>query len=299
MHNYFQSIQTKLTEYYGLEFPESIFLLADFLNEYPTAELKGDLDSIGVFPSGILSLILNPNISTLKWKGVPVLHFRYYRDVPEFFTYLHGDTDGLHWGLLLDEPSDGFRGAASYYNNDGDEIEVYEGAFHALLDRCETQIEGYSELADYDNPNEETYYLEQQAKANRFRERIQVYIDKRSIAISEGRRESIPSNTGLGIHLPHKYFTENLNTTSSPEYWCQLVDESYSDLIESCTKGDLATAFQAGRSLWYWSSAKYSEKAYGLLRSVYVTLCREKLVSILDLHYKHRDMKNVGLVEGQ
>ena len=51
------------------------------------------------------------------------LHYRYDRDLPEFFTCLHGDTDGLHWGLLWDEPVHGFRGAASYYKKVGDAIQ--------------------------------------------------------------------------------------------------------------------------------------------------------------------------------
>ena len=51
---------------------------------------------------------------------------------PEFFTRVHSNTDGLRWGLPRDEPALGFRGTASFYDNDSDAIQVYRGLFDAL-----------------------------------------------------------------------------------------------------------------------------------------------------------------------
>ncbi|NES68233.1 MAG: HPF1 family protein [Okeania sp. SIO2D1] len=154
----FADIQSLLKGYYNVDFPTSSFQLADFLQNYPEEELKIDLGAVRVSPSGLLSLILNPKLLTENFKKLALLHFRYYRDLPEFFTYLHGDCDGLHWGLLLDDPSVGFRGAASYYNNDGDEITVYSSIFSALIDRCEEELEYCDEcLADFLEGEDEDY----------------------------------------------------------------------------------------------------------------------------------------------
>ncbi|NEP87528.1 MAG: HPF1 family protein [Okeania sp. SIO2C2] len=201
----FADIQSLLKGYYNIDFPTSIFQLADFLQNYPEEELEIDLGTVHVSPSGLLSLILNPKLLTENFKKLALLHFRYYRDLPEFFTYLHGDCDGLHWGLLLDDPSVGFRGAASYYNNDGDQITVYSSIFSALIDRCEEELEYCDEcLADFPEDEDEDY-LETKSRINRFLERIQDYIGKHSIEIVENRVESVSSDSGLGLCVPEKF----------------------------------------------------------------------------------------------
>ncbi|MDJ0516546.1 MAG: DUF2228 domain-containing protein [Trichodesmium sp. MO_231.B1] len=187
----FADIKSLLKDYYDLEFPVSIFQLADFLQNYPEEELKIDLSTIRVSPSGILSLILNPKLLTENFKELALLHCRYYQDLPEFFTCLHEDSDGLHWGLLLDDPSVGFRGAASYYNNDDDEIQLYGSIFSALIDRCEEQLKYCDEcLADFPEDEDEDY-LETKSIINRFLERIQDYISKYSIEIVENRVQTV------------------------------------------------------------------------------------------------------------
>ncbi|NEQ41306.1 MAG: HPF1 family protein [Okeania sp. SIO3I5] len=282
----FADIQSLLKEYYDLEFPVSIFQLADFLQNYPE-EGMWDLSTIRVSPSGILSLILNPKLLTENFKESALLHYRYYRDLPEFFTYLHGDCDGLHWGLLLDNPSIGFRGAASYYNNDGDKIQVYGSIFSALIDRCEEQLECCDEYLAEDG---DEYYLEAKSIINRFLERIQDYISKYSIEIVENRVETVSSDTGLGLCVPEKFRRNELSKVYSKSS-----DEGYKALLDECTDGNVVPALKAGRSLWYWGGEEDSEKAYNLLKKAYTVLQREKLLHILEIHYNNRDIKSVDM----
>ncbi|NEP86599.1 MAG: HPF1 family protein [Okeania sp. SIO2C2] len=285
----FADIKSLLKEYYDLEFPVSIFQLADFLQNYPE-EGMWDLSTIRVRPSGILSLILNPKLLTENFKKLALLHFRYYRDLPEFFTYLHGDCDGLHWGLLLDDPSVGFRGAASYYNNDGDEITVYSSIFSALIDRCEEELEYCDEcLADFPEDEDEDY-LETKSIINRFLERIQDYISKHSIEIIENRVETVSSDTGLGLCVPEKF-----RRNESSKVYRKLSNERYKVLLDECTDDNVIPAFKVGRSLWYWGGEEDSEKAYNLLKKAYTVLQREKLLHILEIHYNNRDIRWVDM----
>lgn len=61
---------------------------------------------------------LVPTEANLR-EGLDVrVHGRYYRDPPEFLTFMHGGTDGLHFGLWYDDGRT-CTGVASYYNNDG------------------------------------------------------------------------------------------------------------------------------------------------------------------------------------
>jgi hypothetical protein len=101
--------QAKLKEIYGVAFPDSLFWLHEFIVEQRDCEDPIDLADLALYPCGVLSLLLNLNdLDRVKFIGDPVLHYRYYRDVPEFFTYLSGDCDGQHWGMLLDDPNHGF-----------------------------------------------------------------------------------------------------------------------------------------------------------------------------------------------
>lgn len=66
------------------------------------------------------------------------LNSRFYRDPPEFSTALHGNTDGLHFGLWYDNPQESSAFVASYYSRDGGGV-AYQG--QTLLEAVRKQIE--------------------------------------------------------------------------------------------------------------------------------------------------------------
>lgn len=78
--------QAKLKEIYGVNFPDSLFWLHEFIVEQRDCEDSIDLSDVGLYPSGVLSLLLNNNLDLIEFTGDPVLYDRYYRDVPEFFV---------------------------------------------------------------------------------------------------------------------------------------------------------------------------------------------------------------------
>lgn len=98
--------QQKLQSIYGMEFPNALFSLHEFLVECEEKSDSVELSALRLHPSGVLKLLLSfDNLSEAKFTHDSLLHWRFYRDVPEFFTYLHGKCDGQHWGMLLDNPS--------------------------------------------------------------------------------------------------------------------------------------------------------------------------------------------------
>jgi hypothetical protein len=231
------------------------------------------LSVIELYPVGALELLLEfDDLLDAKFIDNILLHYRYYRDVPEFFTCLTGECDGEHWGMLLDEPTQGFRGVASYYNNDGAEIAVYGSLLDAIFSRCDEQILGCQEgISESDDSEEIAGYQRQIEDILQFRFEFEKFLAKSSLLVDESRPEGFHSDTGLSVIRP-----ENFN----PD-----------------TQGEAIAALAAGRSLWYWHGEEHSSKAYNLLREAYLTLERYELIRILDIHYQNRSNGWVDLLE--
>ncbi len=184
--------KAKLKEIYGFDFPDSLFWLHEFIVEQQDCDDPIDLADVGLYPSGVLDLLLNNNLDLVKFTGDSVLYDRYYRDVPEFFTYLSGDCDGQHWGLLIDKPKDGFRGVAMYWSSDGSEMTVYESVFDALIEECEDCIDTYE---DYLLDDDDEYYKKQVETFQKLINRTEKFLARNELSIDEGRPLSGAENS--------------------------------------------------------------------------------------------------------
>src|SRR5436305_15064827 len=92
-----------LARLYGVEFPDSLFLLHEFLAGLTAQQRDGFASALGIRPIGPLQVLALPEADL---HGVAptvplVLHWRYRHDVPELCSCLLGDHDLLHCALLL------------------------------------------------------------------------------------------------------------------------------------------------------------------------------------------------------
>jgi Uncharacterised conserved protein (DUF2228) len=262
--------QAKIEEIYGFEFPDSLFWLHEFIVEQQNCDDPIALADLGLYPCGVLSLLLNNDLDLIEFTGDPLLYDRYYRDVPEFFTYLYGDCDGQHWGMLLDEPTDGFRGVAMYWNNDGAEITVYESIFDAIVVECEESIENYTEYFLYDDDDHEgnIAHNKQQLKlCKKLKNRIEEFSIAHQLSRNEGRPIGLKTSTGLDIVLNQNFGRDRI------------------EAIEM---------LKLGRELWYWNGKDRSAEAYDLMRKAYELLERPELIRILEAHFRDRHRASVG-----
>jgi Uncharacterised conserved protein (DUF2228) len=201
--------------------------------------------------------------------GDLLLHYRYYRDVPEFFTYLSGDCDGQHWGMLLDEPSKGFRGAAMYWSNDGAEMTVYKSVFDALIIECEESIDRYEECLGGGDDDE--YCQQQQIDTyEKLIDRIAEFLAKHQLSRTDSRPIGLDTDSGLDIVLDRNLVRER------------------KEAIEM---------LKLGRELWYWNGKDRSTEAYNLMRKTYELLERPELIRILHVHYSERERLSVDLIQ--
>jgi hypothetical protein len=267
-----QKNQAKLKEIYGLDFPESLFWFHEFIIEQRDCQDPIDLNDLALYPSGALDLLLKfDDLDRVKFVGNPLLHYRYYRDVPEFFTYLSGDCDGQHWGMLLDEPADGFRGVAMYWSNDGAEMTVYDSLFDALIVECEESIEGYIEyLIDEDTEEDIGYYQDKIELYQKVKDRIEKFLEINQLDRNEGRSIGLETSTGLDL------------------------------VLDDCVCADRPEAIEmlrSGRELWYWHGEDRSSEAFNLLKKAYELLGRHELIRILDAHFLDRDRPSVDSIQ--
>lgn len=110
------AIEARVARDWGFRLPDSIFRFRTFLLSLCPAGNQAFHD-LELSPFGIMDLFDDPERRSRDGIDVRV-HGRYYRDPPEFLTFMHGGTDGLHFGLWYDDGRT-CTGVASYYNNDG------------------------------------------------------------------------------------------------------------------------------------------------------------------------------------
>jgi hypothetical protein len=285
-----------LKELYGLEFPDSLFHLHAFFSGMSDEEQE----ALRMWPSGLLSVLSLPRqkLARLKPKYPILLHYRFYRDPPEFFTCLHGDCDGEHWGILLDEPDRGFRGMAAYYNNDGDRIRVYFSPFDAILNRIDHFIEETDEAIE-DEPDQEDYWRGQEQLLRQIRERLERYTAEHGIPLDGGRPRGIESDTGLTLIVPGSKVKKAPTIFQGHQFETQHSPRMKSlirNAVAECTQDKPLGALSIGRSLHYWGGSNYSQDAYQLLRAAYEALGRTELIRILDVHHQYRDLPNVDVL---
>lgn len=262
--------QAKLKEIYGVTFPDSLFWLHEFIVEQRGCDDPIALEDIGLYPCGVLSLLLNfDDLDRVEFTGNPLLHYRYYRDVPEFFTYLDGDCDGQHWGMLLDLPADGFRGVAMYWSNDGAEMTVYDGVFDALLGECEESIDCHEEGYLLYGEEQTTYSKQQIELCKKLKNGVKKFLAINQLSRTEGRPIGLENSTGLDLVLNNNFGRDR------------------KEAIEM---------LKSGRELWYWNGKDRSTEAYDLMRKAYELLARPELIRILDVHFHNRNLPNVNLI---
>jgi hypothetical protein len=279
-----------------------------------------------MWPIGPLEILLLPEAESenLQLSLALVLHWRFYRDVPEFFSCLKGDQDLLHWGLLLDEPAKGFRGVASYYHLDTSPISVHPSLFSAILERLASRLDTSEPV----EAEEKAEYHSQQDCLRRISGTLQGFIEHERIALDEGRGTGLPSDTGLDLLVAEKgedwfssildWFSRwprsdwsvfppndhpravHLGKMKEPGEIQQLVRKA----VMAGEKGRALPALSLGRSLWFYgqkgwlvNSSDYHADAYDLLKRAYTLLNRPALLRILDFHFEHRARASVDLLQ--
>ncbi|MEU7579919.1 ADP-ribosylation family protein [Streptomyces sp. NPDC041068] len=307
-------VEERFLRDWGLELPDSIVRFWTWLQSLGPTEQQA-LRDLDVTPMGITHLASDPGAQPRDGIDVRV-HGRYYRDPPEFVSFLHGGSDGLHYGLWFDDGRT-CRGVASYYNNDGGGIDTTAAtpleAVRALLERHWRDLddmrgeEGVSTrqsrlalLRDALTAFETGDRLEVGLAYSRAYDMARPPVDPARVTTLDGAGALAAGETALG-RPPHNAADEYTFAThmyavfEDPAALAAYVAEARS----RCAAGDPTEALVLGRDL-HWASGDDPARealANELLAMAYQALDRPALAQIAEAHHRHRSLPSVDVLE--
>jgi hypothetical protein len=265
--------------YGGFRFPACFF---EFANLFSVLENRGvDLrESLNIVPAEIFS---SEHVSD-PWKAA-----RYPNDPPEFFTLLHGMSDGLHWGYYIGNENDPAILVVSYYHRDPlhfsiDGLNLHE-ALRSHLEAC------WRDNLDYMSFDDDPVYEERQRQLQIIRETIKAYAtadrEETGTAYLEryqlSAKPGIPLRYGIDIDPAEGRYQplKNAENWLSPGY-IPAAGEVRTAVAEAedLLREGYITALKLGRDLWCYEG--YRSEAIRLLEKAYTVLKRPRALALLE-----------------
>ncbi len=301
----------QLRELYGFDFPDDLFRFWEFATRLRPLEPLRALEAIEVHLVGPFE-VLAGRFDGLAPRYSQLLHWRYHDDPPEFFTVLSGGSDGLHWGLFLDEPENDPGCVASYYaratyeiSADGDTL--FDAVRLDLERHCrdcvELCLDDPANAAEYEARLGEIDILrrgltryatgERTEQGADYEERFppQVQRDLRVVAATrEGMGVAAPGDTYRPLRLKDPALWRQLRQTDDPAHFVEEARQALQD-------GYPATALKLGKDLWAIGGPRRTEYAYELLDAAYAALRRPTLREVLRVHQAQRDLPSVDILD--
>lgn len=280
MSDLFNSARQRLRDIYGFDFPEDFFHFWKFMQEtYPTDPytLPINVWLVGAFEI-LGSLLDSVDISQL---GIPLrMHWRFYKDPPEFFTILRGEVAGFHLGYYYDDPAKLPSCICGYYHHDAYEL---WNAGSTLFDVVQTlatnqinSVQEWIEEGEYTGEDGQ----EEIAEIEEFLQQIQAYRDRHIIAAPPLRVQTAETWDRMGIVVPSDTYRPLTQTRKSDK------------LVEAQTalaEGFPGTALKFAKDLWALQDPEWEAHAIALHQAAYSALHRPLLNDILQEHLNCRD----------
>ncbi|MEU6945026.1 ADP-ribosylation family protein [Streptomyces sp. NPDC046316] len=310
-----EAVARRVEAEWGLELPDSFFRFADFLAALGPVERRA-LEDLELSPYGVTDLFADPEARPREGLDIRV-HGRYYRDPPEFLTFLHGGSGGLHFGLWSDDGRT-CDGVASYYNDDGERIQRCHRtpleAVRARIEAAQRDLADYAadgdedELARLDDlghlrtaltgfeTGERTETGQAYADAHLYRRRS---VDTTRITTMDGAGALVSGATALD-RPPLGAADEDRFGTSMEELFddAEAVRAAVDEALRRAAAGDPAEALVLGRDLHRASYGRAEHEAYAgeLLAVAYRELGRPALAGVAAAHHRHRGLPTVDVL---
>jgi hypothetical protein len=321
------AIEERFARDWGVELPDSIFRFWAFFQACGPAERQA-LDELELCPFGIMDVFDAPEARPREGIDIRV-HGRYYRDPPEFLTFMHGGTDGLHFGLWFDDGRV-CDGVVSYYDNDGGGVGLPAGTpLEAVRKTVEWAWLHRDDPAYLGDDDETRPYVARLAEPrHRIRllreflmtfetgDRIEVGEDYHDAyreaqeVLEHGHPDRVETLDGGGALVDATTAIERGRQKPYDDYdFCtglrkELTEDAaaleshVAEARRRCAAGNPADALTLGRDLHWISNgdATLERHANELLVAAYTALGRPTLAAIAGAHHRHRDLPQVSVL---
>ncbi|MEU3460809.1 ADP-ribosylation family protein [Streptomyces sp. NPDC006733] len=295
---------------WGLELPDSVLRFWEFCAAAGPAERQA-LADISVGPAGILDLFAE---DPQPRAGIDVrVHGRFYRDPPEFLTFMYGHSDGLHYGLWTDDGRT-CDAVASYYTRDGGgidrRVETPLQTVRAILERCWTDVAD----DDQDDPDVaaklvrlgllrqaldgyETERRPEIGSAYSYRyDFVRRPLDANRLTTLDEAGALVCGAAAVGGPAPDaaRFAANPCEALEDPA----ALERSAAEARRRCAAGDPAQALVLGRDLHWASGGDRAREglAAQLLNAAYLELDRPSLAAIAAAHHRHRHLRDVEVL---
>jgi hypothetical protein len=304
----------RLRELYGFDFPDDFFLFWEFAcRRRPLEPLAVLAETSGAHLVGPFE-VLGGRFDRRRPRLSQYLHWRYYKDPPEFFTLLAGNVDGLHWGYFLDDPALPGACVASFYANDAFELtpdgDTLFEAVRLHLEECYRDCDEYRDqdpehAADYELRMRNLDALRGALCRYATEERAETgdeYVEKYQLRSARGARVVAATQESMGIVVdPQQYRPLKVKDR---KLWARLrKDDNPRDLVDEAfaalRAGFPGTALKLGKDLWAAGGEHQTMYSYELLGAAYEALGRDVLRRVLAEHRAHRDLPTVDILEAE
>jgi hypothetical protein len=281
----------QLKDLFGVTFPSDLMAFWGWYTSLTPQQRTALGEDAGVRVCGICD-VLAGRFDGVELRYPAVLHYRYHLDLPEFFTVLGGDTDGLHWGYWLDAP-DLPAVVVGNYARDAYEFWVEgDDLLGALEHHLEHKCEGLEELATDDKKHA--------AHHRSSRESVVGLIT----SLRKARKTWLPSRPQHGARTATVQTTDGIGIVVPPAAWdpARVWDWKGStssvnihNAREVCSGADPrpGVALYVGRQLWPRDRALAAQ----VLERAYLALGREALARVVMAHVNTVNLPNVDVLK--
>jgi hypothetical protein len=297
-------VRQRFARDWGMQLPDSLVGFHEFLMSLGPAE-QAAMREMAAEPSGVMDLFGDPDAAVRVGFDVR-LHGRFYRDPPEFVTFLNGGDDALHYGLWFDDgrtcngvgryertgidvsaetPLQAFRGLLEQWAvSDGHDEDA--GGFRDELDRLRVVVMRF-ETGDRQETGAEYGRAWPSPRPVRTGFRRIATLDGAGVLVpdyADGQTDR-PEEGSVEAYTFRAALRQRL-TSGSPTL-PELVEEA----LRRCDDGHETDALALGRDL-HWIVGD-SAPTLALLTTAYRELDRPALAAIAELHHARRELPAV------
>jgi hypothetical protein len=275
-------------KYAGFRFPDCFFEFQDVVAQLQQAHSININKCALQIKLGDVFRVFEPGINIAAFHPWEVS--RYPNDPPEFFTLIHGASDGLHWGYYLEDENSPELFVASYYHRDPLLFTVNGLNLHQMvreqLEKCYRDNEEYLKIYTDD------IYKKELDELNQIREVLKKYdtAERTETGVNYlekygyKRQTTIPTRDNIGISLPIQQYQPLHNAalwmqpgfSPTPEQ----VKQCQQQAIELLKAGYPATILKLGHDLWCYEP--YRNEAITVLEKAYQALERPRALFFLN-----------------